>query len=235
VRFVLVGTKGIDEKRVRAVVKRMAHMCYSHGNSRDIRTWATQDLAFTRIPQVGARLLAHPLLQALLRGRDRLVEELNLFGRVETPIGAIEAAPGDDCSRAISRFLSVWEARFVLAAARVVQAHPDKVRLVADLHDGILVHFSDLRNTRQVQSLLDEMMAAVRALAESVGIPARMQLGFDPREECAERTRYQRLEAALRRRLARAQVAVVRTYDLPDDDDLPSVHEDISADPYAFP
>jgi hypothetical protein len=112
----LGGLRGEDRRTALDRLKRLTHMCYSHGVVDDLRRWARADFRFLTRGTADHRCLEDrwlslPLPQALLRARQRIVDGL-VWGDYASPIGVIPCDPGaslDVRVGAFARFLSVWE------------------------------------------------------------------------------------------------------------------------------
>ena len=162
------------------------------------------------------RLVAHPVIGDLVRGYRRLKGALYADGFVDTCYGRVSAprAPGTaDADHehavrgALSCFVDGIEAR-VMNRVLAVVSQWSGVRPVADTHDGVLLHFRDLRCTHKVQSVLDAITRELdRFGAELGGVPLRIRVDYDPRLTVAQRrekqahTQLDKMDAAVDRLL----------------------------------
>lgn len=187
----LGGLRGEDRRTALDRLKRLTHMCYSHGVVDDLRRWARADFRFLTKGIVEHRCLedrwlALPLPQALLRARQRIVAGL-MWGDYQTPIGVIPCEPGaslDVRVGAFCRFLSVWESRFVMAAGKAL-TRSGRGRPIYDLHDALVAKVTHPDRPGSARKALAVMQRALARLANKAGIPARLAMAYDPAVELA--------------------------------------------------
>jgi hypothetical protein len=116
-------------------------MCYGMGVSKLEKTVA-EELSDAGIQRTGPLLTEHPLVKALLKGRDRMIRKIYYARGAKTCFGKWVSTENIPAYRILAQISQAIELK-IIHPLFVCAKNTDDFTITLFLHDGVAIHFKD--------------------------------------------------------------------------------------------